>query len=143
MLSHPIQGWLGWISGPMQDDVKLALHHWTVEPGENGSPSMSSLGLVSGVRIGDVLALGLQVQGVLQRFDTREVNELKKILYRPLEGYGLASETFSDLEFEFDTSCEFFFGFWPGSVSDRSGSGFRSDRDLSPGLRSRICAVFG
>ena len=68
----------------------LSCHSTTgpLNPGENGSPGMSSLGLVSGVRIGDESALGLQVQGVLQRTDAREVDEPEEILDGPLEGYG-------------------------------------------------------
>ena len=59
-----------------------------LNPGENGSPGISSLGMRFGVRIGDVLVHGLQVQGVLQRTDAREVDEPEEILDGPLEGCG-------------------------------------------------------
>ena len=70
--------------------MMLSCHSTTgpLKPGENGSPGMSSLGLLSGERIGDELALALQVQGVLQRADAWKVDEFEKILDGPFEGYG-------------------------------------------------------
>ena len=74
-------------SPPMFDVDELSLHDWTVEPGGERLPRYVFFGI--GVWCpGDVLVLGLQVQGVLQRTDAREVDELKKILDGPLEGYG-------------------------------------------------------